>query len=133
MLDWLWTGQSGVIVILSSQIKGLLHTGFVTDDGMYHDMIDRDQSRRKINLVSKDVRKSVHFSSRIRTKSVQDWYDTRKRQIHWVKYHKGTKLSAVCCLVCLAWVTATRWKSWSDGTWKQYWIVVVGAIRTFLK
>jgi len=133
LLDWLWTGEPGIIVILSSAVQGLLHCAFITNDGVYHDMIDVDQSQHKQDLVSEDVRRSVDFKGKIRSKPVQQWYQTRHRDIRWVKYHTGSKASAWICQTVLTWVAVTRWPYWTKCTWRQYLVVLVGTVKTVLR
>jgi len=137
LFQWLWKGQSGVILILTCDISGLLHAGYIVDSvdgGVYKDIVDSDQALSKKAMVDKDVKRAIKFKPYYQDIPVIEWVvDRQGRDIVWAHYHRGTKLSAAWTTLTMIIVTVLFWKKWSKGTWKEYFSLLIAGVPSFIK
>lgn len=138
MFQWLWTGEPGLILILTCSIPGLLHTAHVIsapapDGAVYVDVIDADKSANKQAIVSRDVMRAISFEELHRHIPVCEWIKNRKREVLWAHYHNGSRLSATWTTIRLIAITLAFWKTWAKASWLEYFALLCRGAPAFIK
>ena len=107
MIENLWSGERGTVIITPSLIPGVLHTGVITTHGIYTDTKDIDPSRGY-----KDSKNTLNYTPEYREIPVKELKTDR---ILWKKEYTGTKLNSLWVFLCIAGTCILHWKKWAGG------------------